>query len=125
MSDIFGKHVCSRYEEGLVDSVSSTDFKSRLQNCKDVWNNREVKYLRPGQTTFFDYFVQQYSKVFENTMLKSTHTAAGLGHPPEMFTTNSSESLNATIKWNVNYKESEWPEFNESMRQLCLKEMKF
>ena len=53
-------------------------------------------------------------------MLKSTRTAAGLGYPPEIFTTNSSESLNATIKQKVNYKESEWPEFNESMRQLVM-----
>ena len=120
LSDIFGKHVCSRYEEGLVDSVSSVDFESRLQNCKDVWNAREVNYLHPGRALFFDYFVQQYSKVFENTMLKSTRTAAGLGYPPEIFTTNSSESLNATIKRKVNYKESEWPEFNEYMRQLVM-----
>ena len=85
-----------------------------------MWNAREVKYLRPGQASFFDYFVQQYSKVFVNTMLKSTRTAAGLGYPPEIFTTNSSKSLNATIKRKVNYKESKWPEFNESMRQLVM-----
>ena len=120
LSDISGKHVYSRYEEGLVDAVSSVDFESRLQNCKDAWNAREVKYLRPGQASFFDYFVQQYSKVFVNTMLKSTRTAAGLGYPPETFTTNSSKSLNATIKRKVNFKESEWPEFNESMRPLVM-----
>ena len=120
LSDIFGKHVCSRYEEGLVDSVSSVDFESRLQNCKDVWNTREMNYLHPGQASFFDYFVEHYSKVFENTMLRSTRTAAGLGYPPEIFTTNASESLNATIKRRVNYKESEWPEFNNYMRQLIM-----
>jgi len=53
-------------------------------------------------------------------MLKSTRTATGLGYPLEIFTTNSSESLNATIKRKVNYKESEWPEFNEYMRQLVM-----
>lgn len=53
-------------------------------------------------------------------MLKSTCTAAGLGHPPAIFTTNLSESLNATIKRKVNYKESEWPDFNEYMRQLVM-----
>ena len=97
--------------------VSSVDFENRLQSCKDVWNAGEVKYLHPGQASFF---VQQYSKVFENSMLKSTRTAAGLGYPPEIFTTNSSETLNATIKRKVNYKENEWPDFNESMRQLIL-----
>jgi len=53
-------------------------------------------------------------------MLKSTCTAAGLGYSPEIFTTYSSESLNAPIKRKVNYKESEWPEFNEYMRQLVM-----
>jgi len=120
LSDIFGKHIYNRYEEGLVDAVSSLDFKSRLHNCKDTWNAREAQYLHPGQVLFFDYFVQHYSKVFENTMLKTTRSAAGLGCPPQIFTTNSSESLNATIKRKVNFKESEWPQFNESMRELVL-----
>ena len=106
LSDIFGKYVYNRYEEGLVDAVSCFDFESRLHNCKDVWNAREAQYLHPGQMSFFDYFVQQYSKVFENTMLKSSRTAAGLGCPPGIFTTNSSESLNAAIKRKVNFKES-------------------
>ena len=53
-------------------------------------------------------------------MLKSTHTAAGLGYPPEIFTTNSNESLNATIKRKVTYKETKWPEFNESIKQLVM-----
>jgi len=47
LSDTFGKHVCSRYE-GLVNSVSSVDFESHLQNCKNVWNASKVKYLHPG-----------------------------------------------------------------------------
>ena len=53
-------------------------------------------------------------------MLKSSRTAAGLGCPPGIFTTNSSESLNAAIKRKVNFKESEWPEFNESIKPLVL-----
>jgi len=32
----------------------------------------------------------------------------------------SGESLNATIKRKVNFKESEWPQYNESMRELVL-----
>ena len=73
--------------------------------------------MHPGQVLFF---VQHYSKVFENTMLKSICSAAGLGCPPQIFTTNSSESLNATIKRKVNFKENKRPQFNESMRELVL-----
>ncbi len=34
------------------------------------------------------------------------------------FTTNGPESLNVTIKRKVDYKESDWPQFNEQMKQL-------
>ena len=44
-------------------------------------------------------------------MLKDVRIAAGLGYPPDIFTTNASESLNAALK-KVNYKKTEWPEFN-------------
>jgi len=120
VSDIFGKRVGQRYEEGLVDSTSSDDFQERLQNCKVVWDQREKGYLRADQQSFFDYFSHQYSSTIENTMISSIRTDVGLGFPPEIFTTNSSESLNAAIKRRVNYKESEWPEFNEAMKHLVM-----
>ena len=53
-------------------------------------------------------------------MLKNICSDVGLGFPPDIFTTNSSESLNAVIKRRLNYKESEWPEFSEAMKQLVL-----
>ena len=34
LSDIFGKHVYSRYEEGLVDTVSSVDLKAAFKIVK-------------------------------------------------------------------------------------------
>ena len=51
-------------------------------------------------------------------MLKSVREAAGLGSPPAIFTTNTSESLNKVIKQHVHYKSSQWPDFNDSMRSL-------
>ena len=53
-------------------------------------------------------------------MLKNIRSDVGLGFPPDIFTTNSNESLNAVIKKRLNYKESEWPEFNEAIKQLVL-----
>ena len=53
-------------------------------------------------------------------MLKNIHSDVRLGFPPDIFTANSSESLNAAIKWRLNYKESERAEFNEAMKQLVL-----
>jgi len=119
ISDIFGKRIGGTYEEGLVDSVDPTDFDSRLQSCRDVWNTRELPYLGPGQTSFFDYFVQHHACTFCHTMLRDVRVAAGLGSPPSIFTTNASESLNAALK-KMNIKETEWPEFNEAMKKFVM-----
>ena len=51
-------------------------------------------------------------------MRKDIRESVGLGSPPSAFTTNASESINAAIKRKVNYKESGWPEFNESMKHF-------
>ena len=53
-------------------------------------------------------------------MRKDLREIAGLGSPPAKFTTNSSESINAAIKRHVNYKESDWPKFNDEMKQLVI-----
>ena len=50
-------------------------------------------------------------------MLQSTRRDAGLGDPPEPFTTNASESMNALLKNKVEYKRSELPEFLEKLKE--------
>ena len=106
VSDIFGKRSGGTYEEGLVDSADPTDFDSCLQNFKDVWNTRECPYQRPGQMSFFDYFNQYHASNVRHTMLKDVRIAVGLGYPPDIFTTNASESLNAALKKKVTRKQS-------------------
>ena len=51
-------------------------------------------------------------------MLKDLRVSAGLGDPPSIFTTNSSESINAVVKRKVNFKETEWPQFNQELKQI-------
>lgn len=46
-------------------------------------------------------------------MLSSVRSLAGLGNPPEYYTTNANESLNHLLKRKVDFKRSEWPQFNE------------
>ena len=53
--------------------------------------------MRPGQISFYDYFCKHYSDVICYNTLKDLRTAAGLGSPPAMFTTNGSESINAVL----------------------------
>lgn len=51
-------------------------------------------------------------------MRKDLREAVGLGSPPAIFTTNSSESVNAVLKKKVDYKQHEWPRFNEHLKEV-------
>lgn len=51
-------------------------------------------------------------------MRKDLRENVGLGSPPSIFTTNASESINAAIKRKVDFKESDWPEFNKKMKRF-------
>ena len=115
--DIFGKRYVGTYEEGLVDSIDAIAFRSRVKNCKNIWEAREKVYLQPGQDSFFEYFMRYYAEVISTTMLRGTRISVGLGLPPTIFTTNSSESLNAALKRKVDHKETEWPQFNDAVKQ--------
>lgn len=112
LADILGKKCGNTYQEGLVDSENGVNFDAHLENCEEVWLAREGRYAREGQVTFFSYFKTYYASTIRSTMLKDVRTSAGLGSPPAIFTTNASESLNAVIKRKVDYKATEWPEFN-------------
>ena len=118
LADIFGKRSGNTHQEGLVDSENGDDFDARLDSCEAVWLTRERMYAREGQVTFFEYFKMHYSNVIRSTMLKDLRTFAGLGSPPGIFTTNGCESLNAVIKRKVEYKATEWPEFNNQLKQI-------
>ena len=119
VADIFGRHSGMKYEEGLVDSTSVGDFNNRLEACKDVWNSRETPYAPLGGPQFYNYFVRYKANEVCHNMRKDLREEAGLGSPPQPFTTNASESLNAMMKRKVDYKESEWPTFNEEVKQLA------
>ena len=117
IADIFGKQSGSVYQEGLVDS-NKEDFDTRLENCTSSWIEREARYRPDDRVSFFDYFSSQYARTIRHTMLKDLRTSVGLGLPPAIYTTNACESFNAVIKRKINYKETEWPSFNDEMKQL-------
>jgi len=56
--------------------------------------------------------------VLKCSAIRPVREEAGLGNPPEMFTTNASESLNAVIKSKVDYQKNELNKFIEKMRCL-------
>ena len=118
LADIFGKTCGNTYQEGLVDSKDAEDFNDRLEACKETWRKRESLSPNSNHSSFFEYFSQYYAQVICHSMLKDVRTAAGLGYPPSKFSTNASESINAVMKRKVDYKETSWPEFNDSMKEL-------
>ena len=54
--------------------------------------SREAPYNCEGQVSFFEYFSKYYADIVRHNTLKDLRITAGLGNPPAIFTTNSSES---------------------------------
>ena len=114
LADIFG----TVYKEGLVDCVSEEAFDIFMQSLKEVWDDYEQPFAPAGGPQFHSYFVQYQADVVKYHMRRDLREAAGLGSPPTIFTTNRSESVNAMLKKKVDYKQHEWPKFNEHLKQL-------
>ena len=119
LSDIFGKRSGMSYQAGLVESADEEAFYAQVENCREIWLQPETPYSRPGQLSFFDYFLAHYAEVTSCTMLKNLQGSVGLGCPPIIYTTKVSESLKAVIKGKVHYKETEWSQFNDELKQLA------
>ena len=117
LDNIFGHQTGAIRMEGLVDCGSSSEFYDKLEACKPMWELLEKE--NPNcQGGFYDWFVKCKSKVVEDSMLRSVRQEAGLGDPPEEFTTNACESINAVVKSKVEYKKSDLPHFLMQMKEL-------
>ena len=64
------------------------------------------------------------SHVIRDSMLKPIREECGLGCPPEPFTTNVSESINAMLKRKLDYKRSELPAFIDKVKELVNEQQK-
>lgn len=118
-ADIFGKRCGSTYEEGLVDATSVEDFEAHFESCKAIWKERQSPYVPFIGPRFYEYFRRYKVQKVCHNMRRDLREATGLGSPPAIFTTNASESINARMKRQVDYKESEWPTFNNAVNQLA------
>ena len=114
LDNIFGKQRGDTMYEGLIDSQDSSSFDIKLNTIKEKWRNHDP--LKSDR--FCNWFVRYESVVMKETMLKPIRQAAGLGNPPEQFSTNASESVNAVLKAKVDYKRSELPSFIRKFEEL-------
>ena len=105
LRDIFGRRQGDVLIEGLIDSVDEADFDHRLQLLEKKWSARERSELH---TNIFSPWLRKYKYLqIKYSMIRSVRQAAGMGHLPEHFTTNASESINSVPKSKVDYKLSE------------------
>ena len=103
LDDIFGVQQDEVFAEGLVDCTTVSEFSEKLQVLEKRWSNIE-EHDSQINCGFYDWFVQHKSDVIKSTMSTPVREKAGLGCPPQPFTTNPSEAINAVIKNQVNYK---------------------
>ena len=110
LADVFGTSNDNTEILGLVDSSDQHDFADKLERLRPQW-----ELVSPE---FFQWFVTHEMEVMCSSMIASVRTLCGLGKPPNRFTTNNNESLNNLIKRRVNFKRSEWPQFNKILRSI-------
>ena len=116
LDDIFGCQTGNVFSEGLVDSANEEEFSHKLIAMEARWNQFEKEHgTQPG---FFDWFARNKATTITQTMLKPVREEAGLGSPPEPFTTNASEAVNALIKSHVSYKQSQLIELTDKLKEV-------
>ena len=113
------QRVCCKtyFSEGLVDTASEDDFGTKLNLLEKCWCSIESTNsdVIPG---FYRWFVQNKAEIMKTTMLKPVREEAGLGCPPEQFTTNSSEAVNSVIKSHVDHKSHQLVNFVSRFKEL-------
>ena len=57
-------------------------------------------------------------------MLYPVRVECGLGCPPDIFTTNASESVNAVLKRKLDYKQSELPQFIDKVKEVIAEQQR-
>ena len=112
IDDIFGCQKGSDFLEGLVDSNSHDEFQQKLLVLKEHWKKLD------DNDCFYDWFCQYKVSIVQETMLKFVREEAGLGCPPQPFTTNASQTTNFIFKNKLDYKSHQLLKFVEKLKQL-------
>ena len=117
LDDILGKKVGNTFVEGLVDTADDIGFQNKLGSIQECWRSFEMSSTCNIEK-FIEYFNENKVPVLRDNMSRSLRVECGLGCPPDIFTTNASESVNAMLKHKVDYKRSELPEFICKVREV-------
>ena len=112
--DIFGKQRGDTYFEGLVDAVDVASFDLKLQALRQRWHRLTPAIGHQSHV----WFVKYEAALLKDTMIRPVREAAGLGSPPDQFSTNASEAFNKILKIKVDHKQSDLPAFVNKMNEL-------
>ena len=99
-----------------MDSMDENDCDEKLEVAKDHW--AELEKSDGAKSGFYSWFVQNKVNSMKATMLKTVCAEAGLGSPPQPFTTNASETTNSVIKAHVKYAHSQLMEFVNHLKDV-------
>ena len=98
MDDIFGRKIGSVFESRLSDAGSAENFFGLFESLEEKWSSLHSNGSLPLVTWFG-------SKNTKNS--RRVRQRAGLGFPPDKFTTNRSERTNSVLQDCVNAELSE------------------
>ena len=111
LEEVFGTKRGTIHFEGLIDCCTNTEFDEKLESLKLRWEQREAN-SRECNRGFYDWFLTNKAELMKSSAIRPIREQAGLGTPPELFSTNASESINnVIIKSKVDYKKNELHKF--------------
>lgn len=115
LRDIFGRQVELEQMDGLVDAVSEKEFDEGVKYLCQKWQQFDSVESGPMHA-FSEWFKRYKCSTIKQAMLRPVFIRAGLGNPPVTFTTNASESINALLKNQVEYKKNDVPVFLDKLQ---------
>ena len=89
VDDIFGRTTGTVKESGLTDAQDEGKFQNMLHNLNEKWS-----MLHKSVAEFHTWFKDKKGKEFAMSVISPVRERAGLGCPPERFTTNRSDQQN-------------------------------
>jgi len=116
LRDVMGSFY-SPEDKGLVDAESGEDFDEMLLKLGPLWDKGEAEFSTL-KLSLYGWFCQYHAKEVRSSMIAPIRESAGLGNPPQHFTTNSNESMNKVIKQALHYEERNWDKFCDEMLAL-------
>jgi hypothetical protein len=91
--DLFGAQRDGEYVSGLIDCPSREEFKKRCEILKRDWQAVGITGIQA-----WEWFERNKSDKFYSCLGVPAREQAGLGSPPERFTTNPSECNNKLVQ---------------------------